>query len=98
MQLDAHVAMVTRFRQRRDSAGATDARHTADLSNSDDQRRSSEEAVVQRQVSCECGYQVKDADEDALVQTVQRHVSDNHPELVDQVTPEMIKGWIELVP
>ncbi len=53
---------------------------------------------MQRQVSCECGYQVRDADEDALVRTVQRHVSDNHPELVDQVTPEMIKGWIELVP
>ncbi|NMH96639.1 DUF1059 domain-containing protein [Pseudonocardia acidicola] len=50
------------------------------------------------QVTCECGYQAREKDEQTLVRTVQRHVSDSHPELVDQVTPDVIRGWIELVP
>ncbi|MEV1292126.1 DUF1059 domain-containing protein [Pseudonocardia sp. NPDC049635] len=52
---------------------------------------------MQHQVTCECGYQARDTDQEALVETVRRHVRDNHPELVGQVTPEMIRGWIELV-
>lgn len=51
-----------------------------------------------RQVSCECGYQARENDEATLVRTVQQHVQESHPELVDQVTPDVIRGWIELVP
>ena len=40
------------------------------------------------QVSCECGYEVRDGDEQVLVRRVQQHVRENHPELADQVTPE----------
>ncbi|GAA1387987.1 hypothetical protein GCM10009613_24680 [Pseudonocardia kongjuensis] len=50
------------------------------------------------QVSCECGYEVRDGDEQVLVRRVQQHVRENHPELADQVTPEVIRGWVELVP
>ena len=50
------------------------------------------------QVSCECGYQAREDDEAAVIRTVQQHVRDSHPELVDQVTPDVIRGWIELVP
>lgn len=53
---------------------------------------------MQRQVSCECGYRAREDDEETLVRTVQRHVTDTHPELADQVTPDVIRGWIELVP
>ncbi|GAA4992867.1 hypothetical protein WHI96_11210 [Pseudonocardia tropica] len=53
---------------------------------------------MQHQVSCECGYQVRDTDEDALIRTVDQHVHDNHPELVGQISHDMIRGWIELVP
>lgn len=50
------------------------------------------------QVSCECGYSVRDEDEDRVVQTVLGHVSSDHPELVDSVTPQVVRGWIEVVP
>ena len=51
-----------------------------------------------RQVNCECGYQARENDEATLVGTVQQHVRDSHPELVEHVTPDVIRGWIELVP
>lgn len=50
------------------------------------------------QVSCECGYQAREDDEATVISTVQQHVRDSHPDLVDQVTPNVIRGWIELVP
>lgn len=52
---------------------------------------------MQQQVSCECGYQAREDNEDILVKAVLGHVSDCHPDLVDQVTPEVVRGWIELV-
>jgi predicted small metal-binding protein len=50
------------------------------------------------QVSCECGHVIHDSDEDRIVEKVQEHVAAAHPELREQVTPEVIRGWIELVP
>ena len=53
---------------------------------------------MERQVNCECGYAARDDDEDRLVKSVLEHVTASHPELVDQVTPDVVRGWIELVP
>lgn len=53
---------------------------------------------MQQQVSCECGYQAREDNEDTLVKTVLDHVHDTHPELVEQVTPDVVRGWIELIP
>ena len=53
---------------------------------------------MQHQVSCECGYRVREEDEDILVKTVLTHVNDAHPDLVGEVTPEVVRGWVELVP
>lgn len=53
---------------------------------------------MDRQVSCECGFVVKDPDEDRTVSTVLDHVRSDHPELVGQVTGDVVRGWIELVP
>jgi predicted small metal-binding protein len=53
---------------------------------------------MQQQVKCECGYQAREDNEEALVKTVLGHVNDNHPELVDQVTPDVVRDWIELIP
>lgn len=49
------------------------------------------------QVNCECGYSTQSADEEQLVSTVLEHVSAAHPDLVATVTPDVIKGWIEVV-
>ncbi|MGI5129635.1 hypothetical protein ACQEVB_22700 [Pseudonocardia sp. CA-107938] len=50
------------------------------------------------QVSCECGYAVRDDDEEQVITTVLQHVSADHPELVGSVTPAVVRGWIEVVP
>jgi predicted small metal-binding protein len=50
------------------------------------------------QVTCECGYEAKGAAEGQVVDQVLAHVRSDHPDLVGQVTPEVVRGWIELVP
>jgi predicted small metal-binding protein len=39
-------------------------------------------------INCECGYVVRGADEDEVVQRAQEHVDADHPELVGKVTRE----------
>jgi predicted small metal-binding protein len=53
---------------------------------------------MRRQVNCECGYVVRDDSEERVVSETLQHVTNDHPELVDHVTPEVVRGWIELVP
>jgi predicted small metal-binding protein len=50
------------------------------------------------QVNCECGFSVRDGDEDRVVEVVLQHVARTHPELAESVTPAVVRGWIELVP
>jgi predicted small metal-binding protein len=50
------------------------------------------------QVTCECGYVMRDDDEDRVVALVRDHISTDHPELLDMATPEMIRTWIEIIP
>ena len=57
-----------------------------------------EGVVMRNQVSCECGYVVTDESEDRTVDTVLAHVRSDHPDLVDQVSPDVVRGWIEVVP
>jgi predicted small metal-binding protein len=50
------------------------------------------------QVTCECGYIMRDDDENRLVALVRDHINTDHPELLDMATPEMIRTWIEITP
>ncbi|HLU58196.1 MAG TPA: hypothetical protein VKZ81_22285 [Pseudonocardia sp.] len=50
------------------------------------------------QVNCECGFSVRDEDEDRVVEAVLAHVASTHPDLAPNVTPAVVRGWIELVP
>jgi hypothetical protein len=49
------------------------------------------------QVKCECGYVIRDDDEDRVVVLTRSHIGTDHPELLAAVTPEMIRTWIEVV-
>jgi hypothetical protein len=49
------------------------------------------------QVSCECGYSARSESEDQIVSTVLEHVAVDHPDLAPSVTPEVVRGWIEVV-
>jgi predicted small metal-binding protein len=50
------------------------------------------------QVTCECGFTAQGGQEEQVVGKVLEHVRSDHPELVDNVTPEVVRGWIEIVP
>ncbi|HEX2309008.1 MAG TPA: DUF1059 domain-containing protein [Jatrophihabitantaceae bacterium] len=50
------------------------------------------------QVICECGYVMRDDDEDRVVALVRDHIRTDHPELVDIATPDIIRTWIEITP
>jgi predicted small metal-binding protein len=50
------------------------------------------------QVTCECGYVMRDEDEDRVVALVRDHIRTDHPGLLDMATPEMIRTWIEITP
>lgn len=53
---------------------------------------------MQQQVTCECGYVARDDAEGRLVSEVLSHVKVDHPELVDHVTADVVREWIEIVP
>ncbi len=50
------------------------------------------------QVTCECGFSTQAGQEDQLVSDVLSHVRSDHPDLVGTVTPEVVRGWVEVVP
>jgi predicted small metal-binding protein len=50
------------------------------------------------QVTCECGYVIRDDDEDRVVALVRDHIRADHPALLDMATPAMIRTWIEITP
>ena len=50
------------------------------------------------QVTCECGFEARAGAEGQVVDQVLTHVRTDHPDLVAQVTPDVVRGWIELVP
>jgi predicted small metal-binding protein len=53
---------------------------------------------VANQVTCECGYVMRDDDEDRVVALVREHIRTDHPALREMATTEMIRTWIEIAP
>ena len=51
-----------------------------------------------RQIRCECGILVRADSDDEVVARVLDHLATNHPALVDTITADDIRNWIELVP
>jgi predicted small metal-binding protein len=50
------------------------------------------------QITCECGFVIRGADDDEVVSRTREHLRSEHPDLVDEVTVDMIRGWVEVVP
>jgi predicted small metal-binding protein len=50
-----------------------------------------------RQVKCECGYVGRADTDDEVVAVIRDHIRTDHPELLDRVTDEQIRDWIEIV-
>lgn len=50
------------------------------------------------QVTCECGFAARAPQEDEVVTDVLAHVRTDHPDLAGEVTPDVVRGWVEVVP
>jgi predicted small metal-binding protein len=49
------------------------------------------------QVKCECGYIARADDDDDVVTNIRDHLRSDHPELMDKVSDQDIRSWIEIV-
>ena len=52
---------------------------------------------MNRQVKCECGYVARGSTDDDVVVTIREHIRTDHPHLMDEVSDDQIRGWIEIV-
>jgi len=46
-------------------------------------------------INCECGYVARADSEEAVVADIRAHMRSDHPELLDTVSDEDLRGWIE---
>ena len=50
-----------------------------------------------RQVKCECGYIARADSDDDVVTEIRNHMRTDHPELLNEISDEQIREWIEIV-
>lgn len=50
------------------------------------------------QVTCECNYVARADTDEQVVALIRAHLRTDHPELLDTVNEDVIRGWIEIVP
>ena len=54
-----------------------------------------EEVQMAKQINCECGYVARGEREDEVIARIRDHMRSDHPELLEQVSDEDLRGWIE---
>jgi predicted small metal-binding protein len=52
---------------------------------------------MNRQVKCECGYVARAETEGEVVAKIREHMRTDHPELLDKIKDDDIRGWVEVV-
>ena len=55
------------------------------------------EALMIRQIKCECGILVRARSDDEVVALALEHLATNHPAIDDTITADDLRNWIELV-
>jgi predicted small metal-binding protein len=50
-----------------------------------------------KQITCECGYVIRGNSEPEVIQGARDHMRADHPELVDKVSEDDVRSWIEEV-
>jgi predicted small metal-binding protein len=48
-----------------------------------------------KQINCECGFVARGETEDEVIARIRDHMGSDHPELLDRVSEEDLRGWIE---
>lgn len=46
-------------------------------------------------INCECGYIARGETDDEVVEEIQEHMRQDHPDLLEKVSREDLVGWIE---
>jgi predicted small metal-binding protein len=46
-------------------------------------------------INCECGYVARAETEDDVVEQIQNHMREDHPDLLEKVSRDDLLGWIE---
>lgn len=46
-------------------------------------------------INCECGYVARGETEQEVVEDIQAHMREDHPDLLEKVSREDLVGWIE---
>lgn len=49
------------------------------------------------QVTCECNYVARAETDDEVIAMIRQHLRTDHPQLLDTVTPDVIRTWVEVV-
>jgi predicted small metal-binding protein len=52
---------------------------------------------MSKQITCECGQVVRGNTEGEVIQSARDHMRADHPELVDKVSEDDLRSWIEEV-
>ena len=52
---------------------------------------------MSRQIRCECGYIVRGTTDDEVMTGIRAHMTTDHPEVLEKVTDDVIRSWIEIV-
>jgi predicted small metal-binding protein len=50
-----------------------------------------------KQITCECGQVVRGETDGEVIEGARNHIRSDHPELLDKVSEEDLRGWIEEV-
>ena len=52
---------------------------------------------MSKQITCECGYVIRGGSEREVIQGARDHMKADHPDLLDKVGEDDLRGWIEEV-
>lgn len=45
-------------------------------------------------INCECGLVLRGETEDEVIGEAERHIQENHPELVGEVSRDKLEAWV----
>jgi predicted small metal-binding protein len=52
---------------------------------------------MSQQIRCECGYIARANSDDEVVALIREHMRTDHPELLNTISEDQIRDWIEVV-
>jgi predicted small metal-binding protein len=51
---------------------------------------------MDRLIRCECGFIARSDTDENVIEEIKKHMTQDHPVLLDQVTTEDLRSWIEV--